>query len=452
LAQKLKFENKILLKMKTKYNILVLSLFLTASTFAQKDELKALKKLYAKEKLSVADLTDYKNKTASLDALSLEESDKVYSNFYKSMLPLLEVKAIGNNATAAQLSKFINLNTISELASGLNATLAFEKKSGKEVYSKNITDVIYNSKPLLWNYVVELDGQKKYKEVSQVANLIYQLDKKDQERLYVAAEYAYRAKDYDTAISMFNELNAAKYTGEFTSYMAKSKVSDQFDAFSSLAERDLAVKIGTHTNPKVEKTPSKKGDIYRTLVDCYISKNDIPGAKAAIAEAKKVSPDDTSLVMAEANLYLQTNDTETYKKLITEVLAKNPNDADLLYNLGVISSKTKEGYAEAEKYYLKAIAIDPKYKNAYTNLVTLKLEDQTKIVNDINAIKGTSPAENKKYDALKLKLGNVYKSVLPYLEKVNTDFPEDNDVKSQLLFLYNALDMTDKFKALKAKK
>ncbi len=438
--------------MKTKHTIIVAGLFIALTTFAQKDEMKALKKLYSKENLSSSDLVEYKKIASQYNDYANQESDKVYANFFNCMLPLLEIKAIGNNATAAQISNFINLKSITDLSEGLNATLDFEKAAGKEIYTKNINETVLNYKPLLWNYVISLDGEKKYKEVSQVANLIYQLDKKDLERLYVAAEYAYRAKDFDNGIKLFNELNAANFTGEATTYLAKSKVNDQFDSFNTLAERDIAVKIGTHTNPKIEKIPSKKGDIYKALVECYIGKNDIPGAKTAITEAKKVNPNDTGLVMAEANLYLQTNDTETYKKLITEVLAKNPNDADLYYNLGVISSKNKEGYIEAEKYYLKAIAIDPKYKNAYTNLVTIKLEDQTKIVNDINAIKGTSPAENKKYDTLKAKLKNVYSGVLPYLEKVNGDFPEDADVKSQLLFIYNALDMTDKFKALKAKK
>lgn len=438
--------------MKTKYVSIAAALFISLATFAQKDEFKALKKLYSRENLSSSDLVEYKKFATKYNDYANEESDKVYANFFNCMLPLLEVKAIGNNATAAQISGFINLKSITDLSTGLNATVDFEKKAGKELYTKNINETVLNYKPLLWNYVVTLDGEKKYKEVSQVANLIYQLDKKDLERLYVAAEYAYRAKDYDNAIKLFNELNASNYTGESTTYMAKSKVNDQFDSFSTIAERDVAVKIGTHTNPKVEKIPSKKGDIYKALVDSYIGKNDIQGAKTAIVEAKKANPNDIGLVMAEANLYLQTNDTEMYKKLVTDILAKNPNDADLCYNLGVISAKTKEGYPEAEKYYLRAIAIDPKYKNAYTNLVSIKLEDQTKIVNDINAIKGTSPAENKKYDALKAKLKNVYTGVLPYLEKVNTDYPEDGEVKSQLLFLYNALDMTEKFKVLKAKK
>jgi uncharacterized protein HemY len=51
-------------------------------------------------------------------------------------------------------------------------------------------------------------------------------------------------------------------------------------------------------------------------------------AKKAIEEAW--NPEDTSLILTQANLYLQTKDYETYKKLINEVLKESPNDADLV--------------------------------------------------------------------------------------------------------------------------
>jgi hypothetical protein len=37
--------------------------------------------------------------------------------------------------------------------------------------------------------------------------------------------------------------------------------------------------------------------------------------------------------LTEANLYLETKDFDTYKKLVAQVLEKNPNDADLVFNL-----------------------------------------------------------------------------------------------------------------------
>ncbi|SFA91664.1 hypothetical protein SAMN05660845_0960 [Flavobacterium swingsii] len=437
--------------MNTKSKIITGLLFFSLATFAQKDEIKTLKKIYTKEIITEADLVDYKKNAIKYGDVAIEEEDKIYSEFYKCMLPILQINALGANATAMQKADFINLETIANLSSGLNATLDFEKKAGKEVYTKNINENKVKYKPLLWEYVVALDGQKKYKEVSQAAYLIYQLDKKDLERLYIAAEYAFRAQEYNKAIEYYNELNALKYTGEATTYLAKSKVNDEYNSFTTIAERDLAVKIGTHTDPKIEKTPSRKGDIYKNIVESYIGKNDIPNAKKAIVDARLVNPDDTNLIMVEANLYLKTEDYDTYKKLITEVLAKNPNDADLFFNLGVISAKSKDGQAEAEKNYLRVIQIDPKYKNAYINLAVLKLEGATKIVEQMNKL-GTSPAENKKYDALKVKQREIYKSALPYLEKAEELFTGDTEIKTTLLNIYYALDMTEKAKALKAKK
>jgi Tfp pilus assembly protein PilF len=57
-----------------------------------------------------------------------------------------------------------------------------------------------------------------------------------------------------------------------------------------------------------------------------------------------------------------------YKVLIS--WKKNPNDADLVFNLGVISGNAKD-VANAEKYYLRTMEIDPKYVNAYINLAAL---------------------------------------------------------------------------------
>lgn len=437
--------------MNTKFKIITGLLFFSLATFAQKEQIKTLKKIYTKEIITDADLVEYKKNAIKYGDVAIEEEDKVYSEFYKCMLPILEINALGPNVTLMQKANFINMETISDMSLGLNATLDFENKTGKKLYTDKINATIANYKPIFWEYVVALDGQKKYKEVSKAAYLIYQLDKKDLERLYIAAEYAFRAQEYDKAIEYYNQLNALKYTGETTTYIAKSKINDEYNSFSSLAERDIAVKLGTHTNPKVEKTPSRRGDIYKNILESYIGKNDIPNAKKAITDARLANPDDTNLIMAEANLYLKTEDFEMYKKLISEVLVKNPNDADLFFNLGVISAKSKDGLAEAEKNYIKAIQIDPKYKNAYINLAVLKLDGDTKILDQMNKL-GTSPADEKKYQVLRIKRQDLLKGALPYLEKAEELFTGDADIKSTLLNVYNALDMTEKAKALKAKK
>jgi len=71
--------------------LLTTTLLFSILSFSQKEELKALKKIYDKETHSTKDLETYKTTLANLESIVSEESDKVYANFYKGMLPLLEL-------------------------------------------------------------------------------------------------------------------------------------------------------------------------------------------------------------------------------------------------------------------------------------------------------------------------------------------------------------------------
>jgi hypothetical protein len=64
---------------------------------------------------------------------------------------------------------------------------------------------------------------------------------------------------------------------------------------------------------------------------------------------------------------------------------------------------------------------------------------------------GTSEKDNKRYEVLKAEREKNFKSILPYLEKAVEIKPDNDAAKRTLLSVYNALEMTDKYKALKAK-
>ena len=68
--------------MKIKNLIVAGTIMLSVATFAQKDELKTLKKLYAKDFIKGEDLATYKATISKLETLATEEGDKVYTNFY----------------------------------------------------------------------------------------------------------------------------------------------------------------------------------------------------------------------------------------------------------------------------------------------------------------------------------------------------------------------------------
>jgi len=436
--------------MKIKHIVLATTMMVSLSTFAQKDELKALKKIYAKEKPTVSDMAEYKAAISKLETLSTEESDKTYTQFYKAMLPIMEITALGPNATPAQTAQFVTPKSISDLAIGLNKTLDFEKKSGKKMYTDDIKETITSYKPMLVNYVVALGNSKKFKEASQVLYSIYEMDKSDVEKLYYAANYSINAEDYDSALEYYMQLKTLNYSGEGTIYSATNKETKVVENFASKVERDLFVKSGGHENPIEEKIPSKRGEIYKNIALILVQKGKTDEAKAAITEARKLNPDDTSLILTEADLYFKMNDLVTYKRLINEALEKNPNDADLVYNLGVISAQSKN-LVDAEKYYLRVIEINPKYTNAFLNLADLKLQSDKQIVEEMNKL-GTSDKDNKRYDVLKKNRETLFKSALPFLEKAHELDVANDVVTDNLLSVYNFLEMTDKYKALKASK
>lgn len=442
--------------MKSKYVILASAILISVSTFAQKDEMKTLKKLYDKEQPSDNDMVQYKATITKAEPLvtNSTEADKVYLNFYKAMTPILDLNLAmskpANQNNPLAILKYLTVENVKQLVTGLNNTLDFEKKSGKMIYTKDIEETITSFKPMLIKYAVALgDGDAaKYREAAQILHSTYELDKKDQEKLYYAANYAVNAKDMDLALQYYQELKNLNYSGEGVAYYAINKETKKEESFNTKQEREIYLKV-SHEKPHDEKIPSKRGEIYKNIALILIQKGKTEEAKTAIQEARKQNPDDTSLMTTEADLYLRAGDMVTYKKLISEILEKNPNNVELIFNLGVISNNNKE-YADAEKYYLRAIQIDPKYSNAYLNLAILKLNSEKELIDQMNKL-GTSPADNKKYDVLKKKREDMYNSAIPYLEKVVALDENNTDAARTLIGVYNALEMTDKAKALKAK-
>lgn len=247
------------MKMKSKYLVLASAFLVSGLTYAQKDELKTLKKVYEKELIKSKDLEDYKEALQKAEPLlaSASESDKIYLNYYKSLLPFVEAQeamAKPENKANPQgaLTKMFNANNIALLAENTNKVLELEKTSGKQVLTKIINEDLVDMKPLVLNYAVNLGKQKNYKDATTVLYSLYLLDKTDLEKLYYAGNYAVNDKDYDKALTYYNELIKQNFSGERSEYMATSKLSGQEVTFASLADRDKSVKIGTHEKPRTE--------------------------------------------------------------------------------------------------------------------------------------------------------------------------------------------------------
>ena len=102
--------------------LLSATLLLSVATFAQKDELKTLKKIYAKETISEKDLIAYKTASDALETSATEESDKVYAKFYKTMYPTVVLASKGAKATIQDQMSLYKPEFIKEYGEVINET------------------------------------------------------------------------------------------------------------------------------------------------------------------------------------------------------------------------------------------------------------------------------------------------------------------------------------------
>jgi tetratricopeptide (TPR) repeat protein len=421
--------------MKSRYVIIASALFLSVASFAQKNEIKAAEKALkagkSDEAVTILGGAEYL-------IVNAPDAEKAQYYFVKGNAYL----DLANKSVETDKNLILAAKSYQEL-------VEVEKASEKLKYSTQAAASIAEIKGKLINNAIADTKVNKDAEGASKLYEAYQLDKKDTINLYYAASTYVNAKDYDTALKLYGELKALNYSGKATYFYAVNKVNNQEDFFNAAADRDRMVKMGTHEKPRTEEVPSKRGEIYKNIALIYVQQGKVEDAKNAVSDARKANPDDTSLILTEANLYLETKDMDTYKKLIAEALEKNPNDVDLIFNLGVVNAGAKN-YAEAEKFYNKVIELNPKYINAYINMAALKLDGEKVIIDEMNKL-GNSADDMKRYNALKKKREELFKSTIPYLEKAVELDPKNVDVAKTLLNVYSALEMTAEYKALKAK-
>lgn len=420
--------------MKSRYIISAFALLISVGSYAQKDQIKALEKA-----IKNFEPTTVKNAIKSVEEVISNATDQEKANFY----------FLKGNAYLEMANKNMETgNNLISAAKSYQDLLELEKKIGKLKYSNQAEQSLTTVKNNLINEAIKDNDNSRFKESSTKLFEAYKINPKDTIYLYYAASAAVNGKDFDVALTHYEKLKELNYSGKGKAYYAKSVLDNEEVSFPTKEDRDKSVKLKLHTDPRDENIPSKRGEIYRNYALILVEKGQNAKALSAIQEARKDNPDDTSLALTEANLYLDAKDFESYKRVIEEVLVKSPNDADLYYNLGVISGTAKNN-TDAEKYYKKAIEINPKYTNAYLNLAILKLDRDTQIVEEMNKL-GNSAKDNKRYDELKKQREDVFKEALPFLEKVVELVPNNKEAKQTLLNVYTSLDMTEKYKALKA--
>lgn len=410
--------------MKTRILTAALAMF-TVVGFAQKKEIKRAGK--AVEKGEYQEAKNYLLQ-AEAQLANADEDEKADFYLYKGYALI----GTGENIPTADL---------------MAAAEAFQKAAelGHDEAQQGITA----TSNALVNAAIADQNAQKYSDAAKKLYTGYQLNQQDTIYLYYAAANSVNAKDYDSALEYYKVLKDLEFSGVETVYTAINKETGEEERMASKEQRDLFVKSGDYISPQEKKSESKKGEIAKNIALIYIEKGQDDKAVAAMEDAKIENPGDSGLLQAEADMYYRLGDMSKYREIMEQVVAQNPNDPTLYYNLGVSSAELGEN-DRAIEYYKKAIEIDPSMNNARINIAFVILSKEAPIVEEMNSL-GMSKADTKKYDELASKRQQLYRDALPHLEKVLENDSDNVEAARTMMNIYYQLNQPEKAEEMKAK-
>jgi len=339
--------------------ILALAISISAFSFAQKKELKAAEKAIKSSKFS-----DAKSALGLAEKLMSQMDDKSKAKFY-----LLKAKSLFANGNSSAADKDKALEFISKLGGSDNADAEALKTS---IYNQYITKAN------------ESYEKQDYSSASVLFEKLYRIRSTDTIYLYYSASTAVNVKEYDRALSLYEELKDLNYTGIQKQFFATEKETGK-EVVLDKATRDLYVKAGSHVKPGERMTESKMPEIVKNRALIYIANGDNDKALAAIKDARAANPDNVDLIVNEANIYLKLKDEDKFKELIEQALLKDPENPVLHYNVGVVNMN-KGDLESAQTSFEKALSLDPSSTNSALNLSNLYIEKGNVVIADMGKL------------------------------------------------------------------
>jgi Flp pilus assembly protein TadD len=280
---------------------------------------------------------------------------------------------------------------------------------------------------------------------------------------FQSGNYTEALTAFERVISLNEEVNHKIDTNSVMNATLSAERAGNDDKALVLYQKLIAMNYGA----KEEGTPA---GLYSSMARIYKRKGETEKFLETLQKGRALFPNDKNLILNELNYYIETGKINEAISNIKIAIEKDPQNAVLHYNQGVLydnllnpeKGKTqpseKEGaeyFANAEKAYNKAIEIKPDYFDAMYNLGALYFNKAVKQNDYANSI-----TDNKKYDIESKKADELFRKSLPYMEKAEAMHP--NEINS-LRALYNSLSMlyrmtdqaakakeyTDKYKSLK---
>jgi len=257
---------------------------------------------------------------------------------------------------------------------------------------------------------------------------------------YAKGAEVFKVKDYDAAINYFKDA---------------FQVSQELGTFDTTAAFNIGITGVLGKEPKVAAEYLKKCvDVNFNDPKIFIYYNralqqlgDTAGAEAAIKLGRSRFPNNLSLLLEQAQMYLERGQAQQLINSLKEAIAKKPdNPSNANFNFLIGKSFDDMGKPDsAEVYYNAAIKVNPKFFEAYYNIGAIYVNKAAKLQKTANDL---PLSKSKEYATLEKEANANLQKSIPWLEKALALNPNDKPTIKGLKEAYARLKMNDKLKEL----
>lgn len=248
------------------------------------------------------------------------------------------------------------------------------------------------------------------------------------------AIFAYQAQDYDKAFDNFTTSISAydllKGMGKKSRLEEEGLLSDQYFFASVSGYYGKRLEDAEPYLKKLYEDNSEEAFVYEALYNINKDKDET-SALNYLGKGRELFPDDTGLLFAEINHYLNKGELDKLIGKLETAIEKEPDNISIYVTLGSVydqlhqkereagnAEKAQEYFDLAMQYYNDVLAKDETNFDATYSVGALYYNKAASYVDELNELASDfSAAGMKKYDEKKAEMDAIFDQALPYFQK-----------------------------------
>jgi tetratricopeptide (TPR) repeat protein len=242
------------------------------------------------------------------------------------------------------------------------------------------------------------------------------------------------------------------YNAAIENFKLAFQVSESLGKFDTIAAFNIGMSGVLSEQPTVASEYLKKCidvDFKDPRIYIYYSRaakqlGDTTLAFQIVNFGRERFPDDLSILLEQAQLYLETDQKEELLSSLQKAVVADPENATLYFLMGKSYDDLKE-LELAEKNYQKAAELNPDFFEAFYNLGAIYVNKAAELQSEANDLPLN---ETTKYNQLTEEANKNLGIAVPYLENALQIRPDDEPTIIALKEAYGRLKMNDKLQKL----